>query len=368
MKTGIAYLPLHGGSCPVWLFSKMKALCGAISEIIIEEYGLSEFLKRLSNPFFFQSLGCALGFDWHSSGITTTVCGALKEALNEKELGIKVAGGKGKTSRKTPTEVKYFSDKFNLSSSKCEDLIRASRLSAKVDNALVQDNYQLYHHTFILTEKGEWAVIQQGMNPVCGFARRYHWLSNSVTDFVEEPHSAICCQRKETNVLDITSRNSREVRKLSLDLVKDGEAIKFVDRPLNIQNLKSRLPGLLKMPANHWIKNELKMNEETLKRASDIQPSTYEELILVKGFGPRHVRALALISELIYGASASWKDPVNFSFALGGKDGTPYPVDKRIYEDTITILGEALHKAKLGQNEKLQAFARLGRAFKVELP
>jgi len=360
---------LHGGNCPAWLFPRMKKLSGIISEIIIEEHGAEDFLKRLSNPFFFQSLGCVIGFDWHSSCLTTTVCGALKEALNEKELGIYVAGGKGKVSRKAPAEIANFSDKLNLSSSKSQELIKASKLSAKVDNACVQDNYQLYHHIFVLTEKGKWSVIQQGMNLENRMARRYHWLSDNVVQFTEEPHSAICAQQKEKEVLDMTAKKSREARKISVDLVNDFEVLRDSNQrkimDFSQPNRISFCSGfkVMHMPAQHHIKNELKLNYETLKRAAEIQPKNYEELIMVQGFGPKHVRALALISELIYGVESSWQDPANFSFSLGGKDGYPYPIDRKVYDDTIVTLKEAVERAKIGQKEKLNALSRLRAAY-----
>jgi hypothetical protein len=335
----------------------MKLLSSAISEIIIEEYSVNEFLRRIANPFFFQALGCVVGFDWHSSGLTTTLCAALKEALNKKEIGVYIAGGKGATSKQAPNEIQNFSEKLNLSYSKSQELVKASRLSAKIDNSLIQDGYQLYHHIFILTEKGKWAVIQQGMNTWNRLARRYHWLSDNVVQFVEEPHIAICTQKKEPLVLDMTAKKSKEARAVSLDLVKDGWLLRESSQR-TLFNFK-----ILNMPTCHSIKDELKLNCETLRKAAEIQPKSYEELIMVPGFGPKHVRALALISELIYNAEPSWEDPARFSFAHGGKDGYPYPVDKEVYDSSITILKNALEKAKIGRKEKMRALARLAESW-----
>jgi len=359
MKTGIANLPLHPGKCPPWLFSRMKKLSGAIVEIIIDEEGPDGVLRKLSDPFWFQAFGNVLGFDWHSSGLTTTVCGALKEAV-KPEWGIEIAGGKGKTSRKTPLEIIKKGDALGLPSKKIELLQRASKLSAKVDNNLIQDGYQLYHHLFIFTERGKWAIIQQGMNTDNYYARRYHWLSDDVKSFVEEPHSAICCNKKEEKVLDLTAKASKEVRKISVDLVCDGGLRRFIlpNKQTTLAAFTSKFK-ILTMPSHHFIKNDLKLNKKTLERAYEYQPKSYEELIALKGVGPKTIRALALIAELVYGASPSWKDPARFSFAHGGKDGHPYPVNRRIYDKSILTLQQAIEQAKIGNREKLAAIRRL---------
>ncbi|MEM2954534.1 MAG: DUF763 domain-containing protein [Candidatus Nanoarchaeia archaeon] len=351
MQTGFADLPLHYGTCPKWLFEKMVRLGQAISELIIEEFSENEFLRRLSDPFFFQAFGCVLGFDWHSSGLTTTVCGALKEALNNLNLGVYIAGGKGSTSKKTPEDILKFGEKLNLSPEKINELIKASKLSAKVDSALVQDNYNLYHHVFIFT-KDNWAVIQQGMNSYNRYARRYHWLSENVKQFTETPHLAICAQNIEKKVLNLTAKESRETKSCSLDLINDQEAPKQINK-------------ILTMPKYHHLKNEFNINCETLQRAAEIQPANYEELLMIRGFGPKHVRALALISNLIYGSEISWKDPANYSFAHGGKDGTPFPVDEKLYENSIITLQEAINNAKINSKEKLLALKRLGENYNL---
>ena len=344
----------------------MKKLAGAISEIIIDEYGTNEFLKRLSNPYFFQSLGCVIGFDWHSSGLTTTTLGALKEALNQNNLGIQVAGGKGKISKNTLTEIDKCN--FSLSERKIAHLKYSSRMSAKVDNCLVQDSYQLYHHSFIFNENGNWAVIQQGMNSDIRYARRYHWISGDITNFIEEPHNAICCDSINDKTLDLTSKNNNEIKKISVDLVKDNpNHLKkyFVDRYLNMAYQKTLNEftgnGLLglSMGPRHTIVDMDKRNIETLKKAYEFQPQNYEELVAIKGVGAKTIRALALISELVYGCELSWKDPVKYSFAFGGKDKIPYPIDKKHYDKTIEIMKNAIKNAKVGNKEKLFAIKRL---------
>lgn len=355
MKTGIANLPLHYGTAPKWLFTRMVKLAQAITEVIVEEYGTEVLLKRISQPHWFQSFGCVLGYDWHSSGLTTVTCGALKEALNKANLGIMVAGGKGKTSIKTPQEIKKISETFSFTTTKTNRFIYASRMCAKVDNALIQDNYQLYHHTFFLTEKGKWAVIQQGMFKF--YARRYHWLSDNIKHFVVEPHEAICCDKKLKHVLNMTAKESEEARKTSLDIVKENpnHIIKYFREEQKTLYHYDKLS----LPSHHRIPKMRKLELLTLKRAYEFQPRTYEELVAIKGVGPKTIRSLALISQLIYGKRPSWEDPVKYSFAHGGKDSIPYPVNKKVMDSSIKILKEAIYQAKLGNKEKLQAIKRL---------
>jgi len=352
VRTGIAELPLHYGSCPPWLFQRMKKLGRAIAGIIIFEYGKDEFVRRISDPFFFQSFACVAGYDWHSSGTTTTLTGALKEA-NLKEFGIAVLGGKGKASRKTPQEIENLAEEFSFSDRKIEELKRASRLVAKVDNNALQDGFQLYHHSFIVTEEGKWAVIQQGMNLESRYARRYHWLSEKVESFVNEPHLAVCCDVKG-KPLNMVAEESEEARKCSVDLVKDNPI--HLKKYLVPSKEQKTIFKYLQMPAKHEI--ELK-NFAPLMEAFEQQPKNYEELLLVKGMGPKSVRALALISNLVFGAELSWRDPVKYSFAHGGKDGHPYPVDRKIYDKSIQILQDAIKQAKLGEKEKIEAIKRL---------
>jgi hypothetical protein len=341
MRTGFARLPLHYGSCPSWLFKRMRPMAGAIAEWIVLEYDKEELLKRISNPFFFQALGCVIGFDWHSSGLTTTVCGALKEALNEANLGIQVCGGKGAASRKTPAEIAE--TKFNLSTGKIEELQYTSRLVAKVDNNCVQDGFQLYHHNFFLAENGKWAVVQQGMDE--RWARRYHWFSDAVKRITVEPHTAICSDQVKERILDLTSHKSLETQRVVVDLVNDGP-----------EHIKS-----LTMPLREEIR-DVDISERGMKiirMAYEAQPENFEKLIALPGLGPKTLRALTLVSDLVYGTEASWEDPVKYSFAHGGKDGYPYPVDRQMYDQNINLLKDAVGQAKLGDKEKLGALKRL---------
>ncbi|RKY38628.1 MAG: DUF763 domain-containing protein [Candidatus Omnitrophota bacterium] len=352
MRVGVADLPLHYGKTPAWLFSRMELLAGEIITVIVKEYSAQEFLRRLADPFWFQAFGCCLGFDWHSSGLTTTVCAAIKSALKDrgKELGIFVAGGKGKTSRQTPQEIAEIGEKSWVDSP--EQLIYASRLSAKVDNNALQDGYQLYHHSFFFTSEGKWAVVQQGMYE--HWARRYHWLSEKIESFVCEPHSAIYSQRK-ARVLNMVAKESEEVRKASVYLAcqKPEKVVK------EIKHLER-----LTLPSKHSL-SLFDIQPQNLSRVLlstyERQPQNFEELLGIEGVGAKTVRALSLISELIYGTKVSTRDPARFSFAHGGKDGYPYKVERRIYDNSINFLREAILQAKLGHPEKLKAMKRLSK-------
>jgi hypothetical protein len=362
-RAGFAELPLHGGRCPPWLFGKMKRLGGSIVKLIVHEHGRGELLRRLSDPFFFQALGCALGYDWHSSGLTTVTMGALKEAMEPEELGMAVCGGKGRVSRRTPEEIEKLADVFSLTSKKVEELKRASRLAAKVDNACVQDGYQLYHHAFILSEDGDWAVVQQGMYD--RLARRYHWISENIESFVEEPHSGIASDRREDVVLDMTAKESGESRKTSLDLVLDDprrlmpHVREAEQRSLEEYFQRSPEAKVLMMPTHHTISELTERTMAALRKAYELQPRDYEELVAIRGIGPKAIRALALVSDIIYGKPPSWRDPAKFSFAHGGKDGVPYPVNKKTYQMTTEVLEKALEESALGRDEKLRALQRL---------
>jgi hypothetical protein len=354
-KTGIATLPLHYGKAPKWLFDRMVVLSSEIIYAIVTDLGQKAFLEKLSDPFWFQALGCVLGFDWHSSGLTTTVTGALKEGLRgkERDLGVFIAGGKGATSRKTPEHIKIYSDKYAINP---DPLIYASRMSAKVDNTAVQDGYQLYHHVFIFTYMGEWAVIQQGMNENKKTARRYHWLSSAVNEFVVEPHTAVCCDRKGTT-LNMVALESENVRQVCTDLSKERpeKAVKEIKR---IQKLE--------LTERHNV-TAADIDPERLFRiltkTYDRQPKDFERLLGIKGVGPKTIRALSLISELVYGTPPSYRDPARFSFAHGGKDGTPFPVDRKTYDKTIDVMKNAIHSARIGNQVKMEAIRRLVRYF-----
>lgn len=340
----------------------MVKLSRAISEVIIDEYGRDEFLRRITDPHWFQALSCTIGFDWHSSGTTTTTCGALKVALEPEEHGIAVLGGKGKTSRKTPQEISRLEDTFSFEPKRFDDLTYASKMSAKVDNSCVQDDYHLYHHSLFVSESGDWGVVQQGMNDGNSYARRYHWLSDSVQEFVNEPHKGVCCDRKEDRVLDLTAFESEETREISVDLINDGpEHIRRYFEDGGQTTLTDFEKDNLKMPSHHPVL-DMDITERgwsVLKSAYEFQPADYEELVSLEGMGPKKVRALALVSDLIYGSEASWEDPVKYSFAHGGKDGTPFPVEENIMDSTIDTIQEAVEKAEVGDKDRVQALRRL---------
>ncbi|GAW93241.1 DUF763 domain-containing protein [Calderihabitans maritimus] len=349
MRTGTARLPLHGGRCPRWLFDRMKELGSAIIEVIVYEYGPDEVLRRLSDPVWFQAFGCVLGFDWHSSGLTTTVLGALKEGLRDrqKDLGVFIAGGKGRTSRKTPEEIAFYAEKYSFEVSP-ETLIYSSRMAAKVDNTALQDGYQLYHHVFIFTAHGQWAVVQQGMNERSGWARRYHWLGETVKDFVCEPHAAICCDRR-TRVLNMVAEESGKARAVIAELARDHPS-----RTLRELNRLRELD----LPQSHHIPRAGYM-DKILYQIYERQPEDFKAVLGVEGVGPKTIRALALVAEVTYGAKSSFRDPVKYSFAHGGKDGHPFPVDRKVYEKSIEILRRSLSEARIGRSDKLQALKKL---------
>ncbi len=366
-RTGVANLPLHGGKAPAWLTGRMHKLAKEIANIIIDHQGTSMFLKRISDPYWFQAFGCVLAYDWHSSGVTTVVTGILKQALSPEEHGMAVCGGKGKTSRKTPMEIANVGEKFGFSGEKIQALAYTSKMTAKVDNTAIQAGYQLYHHTFFVTEDEKWAVIQQGMSSEDRTARRYHWLSDSTSSFVVEPHNAVVGDVKRENALNMVARDSEGARKTSVDLAKEPTAkvIRLIEstiKPLNQKSLQYWIPrtstdpwqqsfDTLSMPRN--------ISWKTLSRVYDFQPKNYEEFLSVKGVGPATVRGLALVAELVYGEKPSWADPVKFSFAYGGKDGVPFPVDRRAMDDSICLLRQAVEAAKIGDKEKTRSLQRL---------
>lgn len=354
-KTGIANLPLHYGSAPPWLFQRMVKLAREIVIFVVTEFDPEEFLRRLSNPFWFQSLSCVLGFDWHSSGTTTTTCGALKEAVRglENDLGLFICGGKGATSRKTPEEIIKKSNDSNHRTT----LVYASRISAKVDNTALQDGYQLYHHNFFFAKSGRWAVVQQGMNTENRMARRYHWLSQEVKDFVEEPQSAICCDSKG-KPLNLVAKKSKQARETIAEISKEKPE-------KNLKNVK-RIATSLNLPKRHQIfVSDLKKNylSKIFLKTYVQQPENFEDLLMIRGVGPKTLRALTLISELLYGVRPSYEDPVRYSFAHGGKDGVPYPVDRQTYDQSIYLLQQAVIKAKISVLEKDKALRRIKSEF-----
>ncbi|MCM8824413.1 MAG: DUF763 domain-containing protein [Candidatus Omnitrophica bacterium] len=353
MKTGVAHLPLHRGRAPRWLFERMKQLAKEIVLIIVKEFGCNEFLVKISDPYWFQAFGCVLGFDWHSSGLTTTLCGALKEGLKDisSEIGIFVCGGKGAVARKTPWEIEEIAQKRLLDFSPAI-FIYNSRMSAKVDSTALQDGYQLYHHCFIFTQEGKWAVIQQGMNEETGWARRYHWLGEKMNDFVCEPHRAICCNSKGF-ALNMVAKESQSARDMSAELSR-YEPTKVIEEFRKLKELK--LSSKHPLSVNDIREDNLK---KILIKTYEKKPNDFERLLNIEGVGPKTIRALALISELIYGKTVSFRDPVCFSFAHGGKDGYPYPVDRKNYDLSIKILRECVNQTKISIYEKLRALKRL---------
>ncbi|MDI6904318.1 MAG: DUF763 domain-containing protein [Candidatus Bathyarchaeia archaeon] len=368
-RTGIAKLPLHYGKAPRWLVIRMRKLAKEIVTIIVDEYGTDDFLKRISDPFWFQALGCVLGYDWHSSGVTTVVTGVLKQAVVPDEHGIAVCGGKGKVSRQAPLEIGNVGEKFGFSIDRIEGLCYASKMSAKVDNTTIQAGYQLYHHAFFVAEDGKWAVIQQGMCPQDRTARRYHWLSDNAKNFVVEPHDAIVGDVKREVALNMTARESEGCRKTSVDVAKEPpkKTMRMIMsiRPVYQKSLQEWLPKTADIQWKEYPIDVLSMprniNWKALREVYEFQPRNYEELLGFKGIGPATVRGLALIAELIYGEKPSWKDPVKYSFAYGGKDGVPHPVNRKAMDESIQILKCAIQKAKVGNKEKVKSLQRLRR-------
>ena len=364
VRTGIAYLPLHGGKAPRWLFKRMVLLSKSILDVISYEYGTNEFLWRISDPFWFQALSCVLGFDWHSSGTTTVTCGALKEAINLEEHGLAIVGGKGKASRKTIVETQKMGDQLNLSTKSIEHLQYSSRMAAKIDNAAIQDGYVLYHHVLIFSENNKWAVIQQGMNEHSSYARRYHWMSDTIENLVVNPHKAIIADQQHEQVLDMTAKQSQKAQEIAIDLVNEYPSHLLHDwKTLTLSMNQRTLDNWMKPETNHQQIEYLHMprtiNWRKMKEIYDFQPQNYEQLLSLKGVGPNTVRALALISGLIYGEKPSWTDPVKYTFTVGGKDGVPYPVDRKAMDETTEIIKQGVEQARIGQYEKLRALCRL---------
>src|SRR3977135_2596390 len=361
-RTGRADLPLHGGRVPAWLANRMASLGAVICQAITHHYGREEFLRRLAHPFWFQSFGAVMGMDWHSSGITTSVIGALKRGLGplESELGIHVCGGRGQHSRKTPDELRLLGERIGFDGAK---LTRASRLVAKVDSAAVQDGFDLYLHGFFVTDDGKWTVVQQGMNGDKRQARRYHWHSESLKSFVDEPHSAIDgpVQGEIINLTDHRAETSRAAQLNLLDaLGPDGIAREYA--VLTRQpSAQPELPHLV-MPAHHDVRSSdvfTRRLHATLAAAAEQGPQDFPELLLTPGVGARTVQSLAMVAEVVHGAPYRFRDPARFSLAHGGKDRHPYPVPIKVYDETIRVMKSAVQKAKLGRDEEMQALKRL---------
>jgi hypothetical protein len=347
-RSGYADLPLHRGHVPSWLATRMTRLGTAIVEAVLSEYGRSEVLTRLSDPFWFQALGAVLGMDWHSSGITTAVMGALKRGLNPRaqELGLYICGGRGKHARRTPHELLTIADTHGLQGN---TLVRYSRLTAKIDNTAIQDGFQLYLHAFVVTTDGEWAVIQQGMNAATGTARRYHWHSRTLRSFTEEPHVAVVGD-SQGDILNLVHRDALGAQHGIVGLLRDD--------PAHIAQAARHLV----MPRRHHVESSdinLQRLGAVLAVAHDQEITTFADALLLPGMGPRALQSLALVSEVIHGTPSRFSDPARFSFAHGGKDRRPFPVPTKIYDRTIAVLGGALRQATLGETERANGFKRL---------
>ena len=358
-RSGTADLPLHGGRVPLWLAERMTKLGTAITEAIIYDYGSSAFLSRLSDPFWFQALGAVMGMDWHSSGITTSVMGALKRGLAPRadELGIYICGGRGRFSRNTPQELRSIADRRGFDA---EALVRASRLTARVDNNAIADGFQIYLHSFILASNGEWAVVQQGLNDRSGMARRYHWHSASLSDFVAEPHTGIVGENQGF-IMNLVDAQAKPAQSALLQIAREKPETTLA------------AARHLRMPDHHEVRAEdidLKRLGAVLAVAYDRDLRQFAELLLLEGLGPRTLQSLALIAEVVHGAASRFSDPARFSFAHGGKDRHPFPVPLKTYDESVNFLRTSLDKAKLGGGDKLAGMRRLDtfvRAVETEL-
>lgn len=392
MKRGVATFTLDYGKCPPWLFERMVRLGREMTRVLVEEYGPDEFVERIADPVWFQSLGTVLAFDWNASGLTTILTAALKEAIRgqEQQLGVFICGGKGGTSRKTPDQIQLWGERINLSEGSTNQLVTNSKMSAKVDSSLVQDGYTLYHHSFFFSKNGAWTVVQQGMNTNSKTARRYHWfdrlvnhesrIMNQAIDFVNEPHKAISAQTRHANVLNLVAGKSSNTRQASVDLIADG--YKRVKSDLEL--LRKHSNELSKMVAvrqnetgDEYVAAELsrkdfhhhpvefedfansKYLDRILQKLSDQKPKDYQSLVASAGVGPKTVRALSLVSEVIYGAVPSYTDPARYSFAHGGKDAIPYPVDRDTYDTTIEIMRKAVNHSRIPLTDKQKVLRRL---------
>lgn len=382
IKRGLATFTLDTGICPPWLFQRMVSLGRSMTEVLIDEYGPDEYIKRIADPVWFQSLGTVLAFDWNASGLTTILTAALKEAIRdrEKDLGIFIAGGKGATSRKTPDQITDWGQRLNFSQDKTRSLVYSSKMSAKVDSSLVQDGYTLYHHAFFFSKNGSWTVVQQGMNTQNSTARRYHWYSDSFDSFVNEPHSGIASQVFRKKALNLVSKASFKNRKVSLELANSSYLTLMKDIQI-LRRHESELSKTITLKTgdeqltiaslagieftHHPVEMEdfskSKYLEKILARITELKPQNYESLLEIQGVGGKTMRALSLVSEIIYGADPSYEDPARYSFAHGGKDATPYPVDRDTYDKTIQILQTAVRKAKISPVEKDKALRRIAK-------
>ena len=358
-RSGVADLPLHGGRVPAWLASRMSTLGTAIAESVVVHYGRPALLSRLSDPFWFQALGSVMGMDWHSSGITTSVMGALKRGLNPRahELGVYICGGRGKQSRNTPGELRTIAERINLDG---DALVRTSRLTARVDNNAVADGFQIYLHSFILTRDGDWAVVQQGMNEASRLARRYHWHSATVRDFTSEPHTAIVGEHTGT-IMNLVDGEARPAQDALLAITREDPSHTLaVVRATSAHGISA--PRHLRMPRHHDVRatdvNEKRLGA-VLALAHERDLRDFASFLLLEQLGPRTLQSLALVAEVVHGTPTRFNDPARFAFAHGGKDGHPFPVPLKVYDESISVLRRALDSARLGDNEKIGGFKRL---------
>ena len=379
IQRGVATFGLDYGKCPSWLFERMVKLGQQMIEVIVEEYGPEEFIKRIGDPVWFQSLGTVLAFDWNASGLTTVLTASLKESVRhrQKDLGIFICGGKGKTSLKTPQEIENYSAQVGFSQKNARSLVYNSKMAAKVDSSLVQDNFDIYHHAFFFSKGGAWTVVQQGMNAQNQTARRYHWHSQKVTDLVCEPHSGISSQLR-VPTLDLTSKKSGKNRKISAELVQGNyqglmkdiqilrkhssklsqvAVLKYKEKQMTLLNLENREFKWHPVLGENFSKS--RYLEKILYKVCHQKPENYEKLLALEGVGPKTIRALSLVSEMIYGAKPSYKDPARYSFAHGGKDATPYPIEREVYDSTIDFFSRVIKAMKTNHSEKQKMINRL---------
>jgi len=358
MRRGIAELPLHGGHVPRWLALRMKRLADLVIKLLVDEYGTQGVLERLADPVWFQALNNLIGMDWDSSGSTTVTAGMVKEVLSKEDLGIKVAGGKGAKSRKTPEELKQISEIYGLDA---DEYIKTSKLVAKVDTVALQTGYQLYHHVFFVDQDGRWTIVQQGMNPSIKLARRYHWFSEKIESFTLEPHKGISGVKSDYS-LNTIAKESKEYQKTLLDIISESptkierevksiEALSKGYAPLFYKPYEKR--EVLPIMERYQSFGRFELNKKALELARELSVSNYDELLLIKGLGPSTLRALSLVLELVYDVHPSWKDPVThppdpfkFAYAVGGKDKVPFPIERGTYDDLISFLEKLLEKGK----------------------
>lgn len=372
---GIAYLPLHGGKTPRWLFNRMVKLGRIVVNSIVDLYGAEEFIERLAHPIYFQSFGCLLGYDWHSSGVTTVMTGVLQKVLEVEDVGIYIVGGKGGKGRRLPKELeeKYIDI---LPDTWIDKLIKYSRLSAKIDTVLLQDNYSIYHHALLFTERGRWLIVQQGMNTKLKLARRYHIkdkLLTRDTRYITEPHEGISGSRAEKIVLDLTSKKSLENKKVMIDIIRENrlrrdweKLIRMVKKDTLYRWIEKEYPDAKPLPeeATEILVMPRTLNWRAVRKIYDHQPRNINELLLLRGVGGKTVRAISLVAQFIYGAEPSYKDPIRYTFTTGGKDGVPMPIDRKVYDELIDFYKSVLEHGELDKSKKKELIRKLSEIYR----